>query len=422
MAQRVQLDIVERDTALVTAVLNGFDTTTEANQRVEDIMHQISESKNVLINDLQQRIWFHLFWGLQKVEVTIDNDFSRLWEVLDERTLRHVTTGFYQTSALFRDMVQKSLENINLEERSFWYGSTKRDLLMRANLVERALDNLTVIHEAYTKGIPDFVFRKSPKRHYDRKWIPYELFENLEGEEKKYNKWVGYLHVIRDQVMKMLRINSEVYFNLTANLDEVNEVLGVFEHRCRSHNYYKYTYYYKYIQKAKTMTVNKLQAFQDLADELKKAEQSLELSISTVFRILQRFKKGPGKELSAAIGNAIRYLEDNQLTKVKVAAILNSEELWPALNSINVLFKDLRAKALAISEQWHQMGRIVLRVWSEIMSEPWTSRFYQTVHDELDMYNATGSTNLLSIWEEILERYETSEIAWPNITIMLKIC
>ncbi|ELU15109.1 hypothetical protein CAPTEDRAFT_228582 [Capitella teleta] len=401
-AQRVTKRIVKEDTDLVVSVLESFTHTEKATDKVLQMMTRFGEMKNRLWEEMSHRIWVHIAWGLEKVDFTIDNDFTRLWGVIDERTLFHVTTGFYQTTELFREMVNVTLYTPRDDtERAIWHDTTRRELLLRQFLVERALGNLTVINEAFTHGELSFCYKKSPKRRYDKIWIPLEIFQESKSARNLMTKWSKYLNVIRDQIIRMLRFNDQLFFNSTVNMDDMNNALLTFEHRCRSHNYYRYLYHYKIVRAAKVLVTDRLKEFQDLSDDFEAVSDSFSMLVDNIAEKIMTFKRHSGQRLSEAIHQAITYLKDKSFQKVKVAEFVNNEDIWFDLNAIANLFKDIRSRSMLINDDWRRFGNKMLDIMKNMLNETWTKPFYQRVHDEMD---EPLSQDLLSIWQEMLDR------------------
>jgi hypothetical protein len=80
---------------------------------------------------------------------------------------------------------------------------------------------------------------------------------------------------------------------------------------------------------------------------------------------------------------------------------MSNEDLWFDLNAITSMFKDIRSRSLIINNDWRCLGSKMVEIWKNMLQEPWTRPFYETVHDELE----SNETEALRVtWEEVLER------------------
>jgi hypothetical protein len=193
---------------------NTHSSVHEAMQGVHDALQYAQEYVQDLVDELEPRIWFHLKWGLEKVEFTIANDFTRLWDVLDERTLAHVTTGFYQDTALFRTSMNDSVYSESQNQRETIHEINKVMWQRRKLLLQRAINNITLINAAYTTGTPDFVYKKSYERMFDKEWIPYDILTHESTRNEYFEKFERYIDLLVHRIDVLSAINDEVFLNV----------------------------------------------------------------------------------------------------------------------------------------------------------------------------------------------------------------
>ena len=167
---------------------------------------------NGLMRKFRARLKFHSKRGLLKLKYKIDHDFARSFEVLNERTLSHVTNNFYQLTALFRDMIAmyntSAANSTDVDRfREAWYVGTLRDLQKRRHLASRALANITQVHIAFYNGTSIVPFEASPGRRYDPAYVWVDYLK-MSREAKYYSRLQTYTSRFIASVDTMLQVRK----------------------------------------------------------------------------------------------------------------------------------------------------------------------------------------------------------------------
>ncbi len=116
--------------------------------------------------EMNVRIQFHKRWGLEKVKFTIEYDFQRGFEVINERTFEHVTANYLQLVEYIERVIQLAASSPPdaAGYREALYLIVDQQLFDKLTLCERALDNITEVHEAFLNGKRILTYKASPNR------------------------------------------------------------------------------------------------------------------------------------------------------------------------------------------------------------------------------------------------------------------
>ncbi|ELT93614.1 hypothetical protein CAPTEDRAFT_211309 [Capitella teleta] len=404
VAQRVSPEIKQKDALLIHALHDTHADVHTAITKVREALYHAQIYIKRQISDIEPRMAFHLAWGLEKVEFTVANDFVRLWDVLDERTLAHVTTGFYQETTLFRASLNESMHEARTEsQREFIYEANKRNLLTRNMLIRRALVNITLINVAFTTGTPDFCFKKSPHRRYDHDWIPHDILSYEEKRNTYYNSFVEYMNLLLHMIEIFSEINADVYFNRVFDQEELEAAIATFEYRCRSYNLYRYKYYSRIVIPTWDKTKLRLSQFKKLRMTLYEKIDDMEIAIRNINILIESFNESAGASLANAVKFAYQYLYRSSERKHDIAISMNTKEISQDLVAFYTMCKDFRARAIIILDKWVEFNEAVLDVWSSMLYENWTKPFYHSIRRDIEQYHITGSYQLREIFKEILD-------------------
>ncbi|CAH1801999.1 unnamed protein product [Owenia fusiformis] len=402
--QRVHHDIVKHDTMLIENFDNATDVIKEVLHDVVKHIHVFSTEWGESMSEMSKRIWFHYNRGLVPLLSTVDRNFVRAWDVLKERTISHMTTGFYAFIDSFSDVLRQLMEiplnNTNSRENLKMI--VQREINIRKLLARRGYDNMTRIHNVFGHADPWFVFENSPDRRYDREYISKDIFKHSERDELDcYTSLRTHLEIYMDCLDNFTDILSSVFATNEANWTHIQKTQDAFASKARSINYRLYMYEQdtvlvtsKVLQKNMDNFSNTNMSFFQKVESLNQQLVSLTTSAVTLntsaLLTLQHI---------AILAN--QYTERG-INKTLLAKTVLQEEVSDAWRKVNLFFSDLRSRERNINDIWIQLKKDALTVWSSMLSERALRPFYQKIREDVNIVRYNESMYLKDVFRQML--------------------
>ena len=359
-----------------------------------------------MMKNISPRLQFHYKRGLLKLQYTVDHDFVRGFEVLDERTFSHVTSNFYQLTALFRDMVNVYNGTLNRADgpslkrlREAWYVGTLRDLRKRRHLASRALANITQVHDAFSKGHSIIPFKASPGRRYDATYVCMDFLAYSE-ESKYYRKLRGFTTKFIVNVDMLLQFNDDLYrHGVLPNLTTFHKVSSDFEQWSRSYNYYRFMYEHRVVFRAQTNVKKTVSRFIKLNETLRTRVSDVMLAIETLRSQAGVFSATSLGTVRAGVDMATAYLQNNSALKSDLSQKLTSPAFRDYLQRLVTFFKDLRASGLGMAVGYRRFASSYIALWTNMLEEKALDDFYAMIRsDVVDiLQNGTDRSHLTTV-------------------------
>ncbi|CAH1802002.1 unnamed protein product [Owenia fusiformis] len=402
--QRVDEDIVKQDTLLIENFDKAMVNMEKVLQDVVKRIHRLSMELSDLYFEMSRRIWFHYNRGLVKLLSTMDRNFVRAWEVLNERSLSHITTGFYafidSFSAAVSHLMEIPLNNTNCRETLQMI--VQREITIKQVLAERGYDNMTRIHNVFGNADPWFVYENSPDRRYDRVYISKDMFKYSEtGEQKEYSEIRININDYMDCLKNFTEILSAVMETNDANWTHIHATQELFALKGKRINYRLYKYEQQTVLVTSKVIQNNMDSFRNLNTSFFQRVETLNQQLVSLTTSAVTLNTSALLTLQHIAILANQYTERG-INKTLLAKSALQEEVSAAMQAVNLFFLDLRSRERIINDIWIQLKVDVMKIWSGMLSERALFPFYQKIKDDVNIVRQNGSLYEKDIFRRLL--------------------
>ena len=359
-----------------------------------------------MMEKLRPRLRFHYKRGLLKLQYTVDHDFVRGFEVMDERTFSHVTSNFYQLTALFRDMVNvyngtsNNADGPSLKRlREAWYVGTLRDLRKRRHLASRALANITQVHDAFSKGRSIISFKASPGRRYDATYVWMDFLDSR-NESNYFRKLRSYTTKFIVNVDMLLQYSDDLYMHgILPYLTTYHKVSSDFEKCSRSYNYYRFLYKHRVVFRAQGNVNKTVSRFTKLNETLRNSVSDVVLAIETLRSQAGVFSATSLDTVRSGVDMAAVYLRNNSALKLDLSHKLTSLAYRDDLQRLVTFFKDLRASGQGMAMMYRRFASNYIALWTNMLEERALGDFYAMVRNDVVeiVQNGTDRSHITTV-------------------------
>ncbi|CAH1802000.1 unnamed protein product [Owenia fusiformis] len=403
--QRVNQDIVKDDKLLIKNFDKATNEIKEVLHGVVKHVHGLSTELSASLSELSRRIWFHYNRGLTRLLTTMDRDFVRAWEVLNERSLSHITTGFYafidSFSAAVSHLLEIPLNNTNCRETLQMI--VQREISIKQVLAKRGYDNMTKIHNVFGNADPWFVYENSPDRRYDREYISKDIFKHSEeGELNIYTILRTQLEIYMDCLDNFTDILSTVMETNEANWTHIQETHELFASGARSINYRLYMYEQDTVLVTSKALQKNMDNFSSSNTSLFKKFESLNQQLVSLTTSAMTLNTSALLTLQHIAILANQYTERG-INKTLLAKSALQEEVSAAMQAVHLFFLDLRSRERIIKDIWVQLKVDVMKIWSSMLSEKALVQFYQKIKDDVNIVRQNGSFYVKDVFRKLLK-------------------
>lgn len=420
--QRVDDSIVAKDTSLINDLVQKIYTIDDMLERINSSVFIIEENREDILTEITPRINFHYDRGLTEVDYIYDNDFRRGWDVMDERTFRHVTAEFYQVTASFDKMINDSLsaDDNRTNYRETLYMMTDYELAKKLNLAQRALDNLTKVHEAYTNGTHLLKYKATPDRRYDLLYMELEVVRHdTKNELSYYDKFKRYIGEFIVAIQKLRTIAKEIFEIRQYNETIYQQAKYKFELRSRSFNYYIYMYLSRIVEDAKDIVTEQLRKFNETNSEFHDAIEDISLHTITLKANLKRFNENVWNNVKLAADHAVNYLNDTRKSKANLSRLFTSDEVEELQRQVDLFFSTVRDRAIQLRDGSVRLQHAYTNLWANMLGEFTLKTFYSKIYNDTEtIFTSTDAaevTYLRSILRRMLRISKSKEAEFAKL-------
>lgn len=360
--------------------------------------------------DIERRVWFHVEQSLKQVSYNVRHSFIRAWDVMDERTLKFVTSGYYQTARKFREMLDSSLDGrTDNATRFLMYFLTERDLETRLNLVSRAMDNITFLNQSYTSASAVYFFGQTPDRRYEHTYVvPQYIRHNPKYQATLFEKWEEYNKDFLHQIKTLIQINKHAFEWKPINTTAAENSLEGFQLACRRYNYYRFMFYTKIVLPPEDLADANLMRFQNQLRDLRKAFDNLRSALNDSKSLISQFRSGPWLTASRAVERALDYIHNASLPKKDIAQIVGGQATENAIADLRSFLKDQRNAMSYTAEMGNSLEWAYVNLFLDMITDSTTKNFYKKIHDDVTsiVANETNRDYLIDVLAQMLKKPE----------------
>ena len=385
-AERTVAALRAKNTDLIVAVSQALEEVSFALERVDGQLDDAVVFLQGLAEDIRPRITFHQTRALKGVKYITQHNFIKGWEVMNERTLDHVTTEFYETVSAF-DRTIAQLQQTPEEEvtiRRIIFYMMDRDLSSRLEIAIRAVDNLTKAYYAYLNAEPLLEYVLTPDGRYDLSLIPGEvLAHNTRKQREYYNKMSEHLTGYIDSILGLQFVLKEYHRNKAFNESAYQDCKQSFIFHAKQVNFYKSLFEQRIIHRSKDLVELKVEQF----DRIKSRFYSVLDDLRAILQPLQRRLREQYEVLQADLvlfsQMAKTFLNSDSVSKRQLASMAHSKRTFGMVSSLKVLFSDLRAQGGSLSSWWERLQQHYTDIWRNFLKETSVRKFYQKLKEDV---------------------------------------
>ncbi len=393
--QRVNENTLTRDRQMIRN-LNG--TYNEMSNNVfghyGNTIEKIVEAVNVVMSDLRMRVAFHRRWGLEKLQYTVEHNFIRGWNVMDERTFAFVTSNYQEIGASMRYALPKIA---NETETNTWriprFLQVESELFQRQILAKRALANLSSVFSAYHNATPLLSYKVTPNSRYDLSYItPAMILKDNDLLELYSSKLNLRLNQYLQSIADMLQILDDALENPGSDnfsSDGANQPLENaiyrFEKAARSYLYYRFVFQDRIAYKPLELT-------SEVAERFNKAFEMLEDHQAKLRLYLSEFRDSLDKAdlqwslLGDFVDLCNNYSPDESaVTKSQLAKIVSTESMHENVNHLKAFSSQLRSRSREILGLLSEVRHAAVAVWRSMINEDALKPFYAKLHSDIQL-------------------------------------
>ncbi len=391
--QRVDPNIIEEDTKHIEAFNDTYSTIMDTMQSIRYILNSLQSAVEHFSDAIAPKAIFHLDVALDSVKYIIHHDFIRGYDVMDERTLIHVTTGFYQLQQAFSNMLDTVTSNTSTySTKDAVYLIIIKDLDYKANLAMRAYDNFTEIFEAYTNGTPILTYRKSYDRRYDMDFVSLELLSAVQKDHEGYHtllmseldKYLTSLDILK-------QLASDAYTNQTYDTDLYNQAISMFQSASRGYNFRKYLIKDRIIHNPEELIDNRIKHFNAFNLTFLEQVHGLKATSLSIENLINQYTMTSLQYTQQCLDESLNYLKNQTNLKKYIADCIVSKNMDIAIQNTSNLFKDLRLRGQQMNDIWNNIGETCINIWQTMISESTTQTFYAALSRDINTFENTSN-------------------------------
>lgn len=109
------------------------------------------------------------------------------------------------------------------------------------------------------------------------------------------------------------------------------------------------------------------------------------------------------ERISATVDLGLQYLSDNNISKRFVAQQFTAKISKKDLQLVYMFLKDIRGLSQELKHGWDRLRQVYRHIWTHMLNERDTKRFYQQVREDwlyIHNANATNANKIYEVWAD----------------------
>ena len=356
--------------------------------------------------DIESRMLFHKTWGVDKVRFTVHHDFTRGWEVMEERTFDHLTTNYLEITAFIGRVIE--LANASPEDDKSYhqtlYVAAEHDLYQKKIICDRAIDNLTKVREGYLTATRLLTYKASPKRRYDETWVaPSLIILDKVKLEQFSERLITRTHQYCEAIDAMREFIQQISISGRANMTDYDERKLAIVKAAKSYNYYRFRFY-------DVIVLNPEKAADALIETFTQDNKTMLSDLNYLNIAVGEFEEFLLTALPAwthimEVSTAADDYISNRTTKLTLASALLAKNTTENRQTLLIFFEEARLRARHISELLNHLHLSVNQVWRRMIDDVTTKPLYHKLYDDItnSINNSTVLDSLASTFAYMLK-------------------
>ena len=116
-----------------------------------------------------------------------------------------------------------------------------RQLFEKITLCDRALENITQMHNAFLNSVRLLTYKASPKRRYDATWAYPGIIYTNKDQTEYYNKFILRTNQFKAAIENIKKLLGAMLRSEPVNATAYASERAALEKAARSFNYYRYS-------------------------------------------------------------------------------------------------------------------------------------------------------------------------------------
>ena len=345
---------------------------------------------------LTPRLRYHDDRGLTSLLYIVEHDFVRGWTVFDERTFRLVTTGFFRLTALIRvlaDAYANTSADTNRTTlfadtdrflKASWYTTLANELAAKIYFANRAKNNLTKVHRAFSKGVPILTYTASPNRRYDMSYIYLPFLRHHRRETEYFNILIGHIKSLIKYISQLQQFNKDLY--QTGSLDDdqsFHDALSRTEYYSRMYNYYRFLYESRVVHNCPAVVQKRIDAFRLRESTYRAICKEIDTTTSDVRTLAASFRMSWARIRHVIHDLAGDFIENVTVTRLQLCEAVTSPQLVDDVQRFRTVYSDLRRVGQRLADLWRRYGAAHRALWASMLGERALDAFYLMMHHDV---------------------------------------
>ncbi len=399
------------------------DTFADIDRNLKAAVEELAQREE----ELRERVSLHRDVALRGVEHTVEHHFVRVWDLMEERTLDSLKSGFYEVlHSMDRFLQQQTVSGDGSGDvsqgRDVLWLIIDADLANRLEIIQRARANISKVNTAFEMGKPIVNLRYIEDNRYERSFVPTDVLHHDEQKRKFYFKEI--MSAIDEYVenVNTLRDIGKTYAN-DGKLDntEYREAKKRFIHAAKGVNHRILQYRDKIVLKSLEIVREKISDFVSSNDTLKTDSDNLKYLVDGTTSSVNNQRTTRWQRMRKAGFQCNAYMLDFNASKTDLAQYLNSARIQEDLIKLDNFFSILRGRATRVLDQWVKTEQSFRNLWRSMITETTTKDFYTILNNDTKLLINDPENNtetILPIFADLL-KVEVEVLNGTNATEFL---
>ncbi|XP_013414060.1 uncharacterized protein LOC106176287 [Lingula anatina] len=403
--QRRNQNTFRADSETILKVSGAADAIQTMLEQMSKILQHLRHEIGQLLATIAPRVNFQDV-ALHKLWYSIHNGFVRGWEVMEERTFSHVTSGYQETLGAFEDSAIRSTTATPEQEkcclRTVLFEIIDMDLLKKQYLALRALDNITAVHASYTNGTPIVNYIVTmPDERYDDTFNNPEMLQYHPYKQEYLMYLSSATQSYIDSIIALRNLSKNVLDNRYFNRTRFEEYKVQIARNARAFNYRKYLLQDRLVKRSEDIVNEKRERFNDSVTNLIKVRDSLYFLLKIVNNSLESKALVSWADVHSLVRYAEDYISNRSLTKTNVASTFLNESHVTSFQELRKALNGLHSRSRDITDSLEVFRKNYIAVWKTMLEEGSLQKFYQKLNSDVMLVSSHNVTS--SERQKILE-------------------
>ncbi|KAH3855161.1 hypothetical protein DPMN_097723 [Dreissena polymorpha] len=339
-------------------------------------------------------------------EYTIEKNFLRAREAMEERVLANVASDYAEFAMLTARRIRRLAFNVmDNSNRKMLFELIIDTIKVRQEISEQARANVTLLIDSYINGTPIFNYMfEDVSRDHNFYIVPRPLL----NESMFYNsyvlqyvpKWKHDDFDLMFQVLEMFANLSLIAFNdKSVNETELNDVFERYQFTCRTFMYSRSVVYFYGIDRPLAVIQSRHSNFSKAWLYFTNVIKNMNFDCTHLSNILRTIKHTtiPGlQHLTMKFGN---FTENGIGSLLDLATTFSSNNTLSQITDIYSLFAEIEARGQALSDNFNLLKHSIHTMWTMIIGDEDSFEYYEYTNNTLFMRNLS---EVLTEWNERL--------------------